>query len=98
MIMDKVIIKNIEADAYIIPTDSLESDGTLVWDKTTLIVVRIKGGGHTGIGFTYSGVAACDVIRNTLIPLLEGQNAFNIPTLWLSMVRSIRNIGLQGVV
>ena len=42
------------ARAYRIPTDQPEADGTLAWDKTTLVVVDVEAGGQTGLGYTYA--------------------------------------------
>jgi hypothetical protein len=33
-----------------IPTDAPESDGTLAWDETTIVVVEVEGGGCRGLG------------------------------------------------
>ena len=35
-------IKDVKVAAYTIPTDSPESDGTIKWDSTTLILGRNK--------------------------------------------------------
>jgi hypothetical protein len=40
-----VPIKQVEVSAYTVPTDFPESNGTLQWDKTTLVLVRISAGG-----------------------------------------------------
>jgi hypothetical protein len=45
-----VPIERVEVSAYTIPTETPESDGTLEWDSTTLVLVRAHGGGRTGIG------------------------------------------------
>jgi hypothetical protein len=47
-------IGRIEAAAYVIPTDAPEADGTYAWDRTTLVVVDVAGGGRQGIGYTYA--------------------------------------------
>ena len=43
----------VRARAYTIPTDQPESDGTLKWDSTTLVLVTAQAGGQTGLGWTY---------------------------------------------
>ena len=35
--------------AYTVPTDAPESDGTLGWDRTTLVVVEAAGSGRVGL-------------------------------------------------
>ncbi len=45
-------IIGVKARAYKIPTDKPEADGTLSWNSTTLVLVRVEGGGPQGIGYT----------------------------------------------
>jgi hypothetical protein len=49
-----VPIRQIDVSAYTIPTESPESDGTLVWDSTTIVVVEAHAGGEVGLGYTYA--------------------------------------------
>ena len=53
-----VPIEKLQVAAYTVPTDAPESDGTLDWDATTIVVVHAHAGGETGLGYTY-GPAAC---------------------------------------
>jgi hypothetical protein len=39
---------------FCIPTDAPEADGTIAWDATTMVVVTVAAGGHTGLGYTYA--------------------------------------------
>ena len=41
-------IEAIEASAYTVPTESPESDGTLQWDSTTVVLVEAHAGGKFG--------------------------------------------------
>ena len=44
-------IDGVEVSAYEVPTATeKESDGMLEWDSTTLVVVEIQCGEHTGLG------------------------------------------------
>jgi hypothetical protein len=45
-------IQRIRAQAYEIPTDKPEADGTISWNSTTLVLVEIDAGDETGIGYT----------------------------------------------
>jgi hypothetical protein len=36
--------ERVEISTYTIPTDEPESDGTLEWDETTIVVVELAGG------------------------------------------------------
>ena len=50
--------RSIDATPYRIPLPSPESDCTLVWDHTMLVVVRARAGGVTGCGgYGYSDPA-----------------------------------------
>jgi L-alanine-DL-glutamate epimerase-like enolase superfamily enzyme len=84
-------------EAYIVPTASPESDGTLQWDSTTLVVVTVSGGGALGLGYTYAGLATAELIHRTLIPLVTGKDALNVPCCWEAMRHAIRNLGRPGI-
>ena len=45
MARDMVPLTAVDVSVYQIPTDLPESDGTIEWDSTTLVVVWVKGGG-----------------------------------------------------
>lgn len=55
-------VEKIEAGAYRIPTDRHESDGTIEWDSTTVVIVCARGGGKRGIGYSYTSAGALAVI------------------------------------
>lgn len=42
-------VESVEASACTIPTDAPESDGTLRWSSTTLVVVEVAAGGRAGL-------------------------------------------------
>jgi hypothetical protein len=46
-------VGRVTTSAYEIPTDGPETDGTLAWDSTTIVVVEVEAGGETGLGYTY---------------------------------------------
>ncbi len=92
-----VKLKAPQARAFTIPTDAPEADGTLSWDRTTLIVVDIDGGGETGLGYAYAHGSAVTVINETLAPLVDGLDAFAPEAAWDKMVRAVRNMGWPGI-
>src|SRR5699024_9357683 len=92
-----VPIDDISVSAYTIPTDKPESDGTLQWDSTTLILVEVTAGGETGMGYTYAGESAALFIDNILRDAVSGLNCFDIPAAWQAMKSTIRNEGNCGV-
>ena len=41
---DRVAIRRVGVEAFRIPTDAPESDGTFAWDATTLVLVTLSAG------------------------------------------------------
>jgi L-alanine-DL-glutamate epimerase-like enolase superfamily enzyme len=91
------VVQQIDVAAYTIPTDAPESDGTLEWHSTTMVVVHVTAGDRTGLGYTYASAAAARVIADTLAPNVRGADAMDVPAAYVSMCRSVRNIGRSGV-
>jgi L-alanine-DL-glutamate epimerase-like enolase superfamily enzyme len=91
------IIDRVAASAYTVPTDAPETDGTIAWDRTTIVIVNVSAGGRTGLGYTYSSAAILNLIRDVLVPLLRGEDAFAISRHWNAMVAAIRNLGRRGL-
>lgn len=87
----------VDVSAYTIPTESPESDGTLEWDSTTLVLVRIRAGGSEGLGYTYAHAATAYYIHKALVPLLIGKDPFDIPARRNDMVTQIRNQGEAAI-
>lgn len=94
---DAVIIGPVSASAYTVPTDFPESDGTLEWNSTTLILVEVEAGGKKGIGYSYADEVVAAFINQKLKHFVSGQDAMNIPLIWRNMVISIRNEGNCGM-
>lgn len=47
-------VTSVDVSAYTIPTELPEADGTLAWDKTTVVVVQVQlRNGGRGLGFAY---------------------------------------------
>ena len=90
-------LERITARAYRIPTEQPESDGTLEWDSTTLVVVHAQAAGARGLGFTYADAAAARLIQERLAPHLQGLDAFATAGCWDEMVRRVRNLGAAGL-
>ncbi len=94
---DRVRIGKLAVSVYTIPTDRPESDGTLEWDSTTVVLVEVNAGGKEGLGYSYADQASATIIQRVLAKAISGCNALNIPECWQSMVRSVRNLGRPGV-
>jgi L-alanine-DL-glutamate epimerase-like enolase superfamily enzyme len=92
-----VAIERLEVSAYEIPTDQPESDGTLEWNSTTLVLVEAQAEGRQGLGFTYGHVATADLIESKLADEVRGCDALAPPRAWVRMQRAIRNVGRPGI-
>ena len=90
-------IESVDVSAYSIPTDAPESDGTLAWDSTVLVLVSVQAGGQVGTGYTYGGTAVATVVTSKLADVVKGSDALQPPARWAEMQHAIRNMGKPGV-
>jgi L-alanine-DL-glutamate epimerase-like enolase superfamily enzyme len=93
----EVPIRQLTVSVYVIPTDFPESDGTLEWKETTLVVVEASAGSVSGLGYTYAGKAAGVSIQEVLSPAVIGRDAMDVPACWAAMATKVRNHGRAGV-
>lgn len=96
-ISDCIPVEAISVSAYRIPTETPESDGTIEWDSTTMVLVRAKAGGQEGIGYTYADASAAYLIAHSLRELVLGKNVLDVPALSGWLVHQIRNNGDAGI-
>jgi L-alanine-DL-glutamate epimerase-like enolase superfamily enzyme len=94
---DGPVVREITADVYVIPTDAPEADGTLAWDKTTVVLASARAGAARGIGWSYAAAAAQSVIADVLAGALIGGSALDVPAAAEAMARAVRNIGRPGI-
>ena len=90
-------IDNLTVNAYSIPTDAPEADGTFEWQQTTIVVVEVECGGMRALGYTYTDAAAATLIRQTLAEIVRGRSAMDISGAWIAMARAVRNMGRPGI-
>jgi L-alanine-DL-glutamate epimerase-like enolase superfamily enzyme len=90
-------VSRIEVAAYTVPTDLPESDGTLEWNSTTLVLVRAQGGDKVGVGYTYADRATATLIQDLLAEVVKGRDALSPAQTWNAMVSRIRNLGRPGI-
>lgn len=90
-------IRELAVSAYVIPTDAPESDGTLEWDKTTVVLVQTRAGDQAGLGYTYADASVAALIRNVLHGCVVGEDAMDVGRVWGRMVGAIRNLGRAGL-
>ncbi|SOX52681.1 mandelate racemase [Mycobacterium ahvazicum] len=90
-------IAEVKAGAYTIPTDAPEADGTLSWNTTTLIVVQAHSAETVGTGWTYGSPACVPVVNGLLADVVVGRAALDVTAASDAMVKSLRNVGRQGI-
>jgi L-alanine-DL-glutamate epimerase-like enolase superfamily enzyme len=91
-------IDGVQISAYEVPTATeQESDGTLTWDSTTLVVVELRCGGHTGLGYTYCDPTAGALIESKLSSILEGADPMMPQRIWSEMQMATRQMGHDGI-
>jgi len=91
-----VAVERLDVSAYTIPTDAPESDGTLAWDSTTIVVVEAHAGGEVGLGYTYADVSAAKLVESKLADVARGRDALAPREAWLAMGAELRNVGRPG--
>jgi L-alanine-DL-glutamate epimerase-like enolase superfamily enzyme len=92
-----VLIDQLAVSAYTLPTDFPESDGTMQWDSTTMVLVEVTAMGEAGLGYTYSDKATYNYISDKLRPKVIGRHPFSIPEINRELLRTIRNDGQCGL-
>jgi L-alanine-DL-glutamate epimerase-like enolase superfamily enzyme len=90
-------LEQLTVSAYTVPTDAPEADGTYQWDSTTMVLVEIRAGDKTGLGFTYADSSTALLIKDKLAKVVLGGEAMAVPAAWQKMVYSIRNLGRPGI-
>jgi L-alanine-DL-glutamate epimerase-like enolase superfamily enzyme len=93
---DAPVIESVDTAVYVIPTDAPEADGTLSWDKTTMVLVTVRAGGREGIGWSYASGAAAAMVTDVLAGVVTGRSALDVPAAAEAMARSLRNAGRPG--
>jgi L-alanine-DL-glutamate epimerase-like enolase superfamily enzyme len=96
--MDGARVERVKVSCYRVPTATeQESDGTLEWDSTSVVVVHVSGAGQTGLGYTYCDPPAAGVIADKLAGVLEGADALAPQEAWGRMQVQARQLGHGGI-
>jgi L-alanine-DL-glutamate epimerase-like enolase superfamily enzyme len=93
----RVPITALRAEAFRVPTDAPEADGTFAWQATTIVVVHVEAGGEWGVGYSYADASVAGLVLGLLKKILEKRDSFDIAGCWLAMQRGIRNLGRSGL-
>ncbi len=90
-------VERLEVSAFTVPTDGAESDGTLAWDRTTLVVVEAIGAGRAGLGYTYADRATATLVHEKLAGAVAGADAMAVTAAHGAMLHAVRNLGRPGI-
>ncbi|MBS1527966.1 MAG: mandelate racemase [Bacteroidetes bacterium] len=90
-------ISELTVSAYTVPTDLPESDGTLGWNSTTMVLVKIECSGQSGLGYTYGDSCIASFIFRILRPFVLNQSPYAINGIFDKMLTAIRNEGECGL-
>lgn len=93
----QVPLERVTVSIYTVPTDFPESDGTLEWNSTTLVLVHVTAANKTGLGYTYADSATASLIHDQLAKFQTGTDAMAPASAYRSMWRGIRNLGRPGL-
>lgn len=91
------VVEQARTQAFTVPTETPEADGTFAWSSTTLVVVSLSSEGRWGLGLTYADRSTAEFITAHLAPMLRDVDPFDIPLAWEKMRRAVRNLGRPGV-
>ena len=86
-----------DVSTHTVPTERPESDGTLEWDATTIVVVQVHYAGAAALGYTYGDRAIRTLVESKLVPVLERRDPLDVPGAWRAMQRAVRNEGPFGL-
>ncbi len=90
-------IERVDVSTFTVPTDAPESDGTFEWDRTTMVLVEVRAGGATGLGYTYCDAAAAALASSALARVVTGRDAMDVEACYVAMMQAVRNVGRDGI-
>jgi L-alanine-DL-glutamate epimerase-like enolase superfamily enzyme len=88
---------DLDVSCLTIPTDATESDGTLEWASTTIVIVEARAGTARGLGWTFAPEAAAGVISGTLADVVRDRDPDDVAATWLECGAQLRNAGRPGI-
>jgi L-alanine-DL-glutamate epimerase-like enolase superfamily enzyme len=82
---------------YTVPLPAPETDGTLAWSATTVVVAEVVSAEWSGLGWTYGPAAIANVIDDMLAPVIAGLDPSDIGRAYARMRQSVRNATGPGL-
>jgi L-alanine-DL-glutamate epimerase-like enolase superfamily enzyme len=94
----RATVDSLSARAFTVPTATeQESDGTLVWNSTSMVLVEARADGVTGLGYTYCHPSAASLITSKLADTVAGADALMPERTWARMQVEARQLGHAGI-
>lgn len=90
-------VENLTVSVFSVPTETPESDGTLEWNATTMVLVEVTAGKEAGLGYSYADASTALLVGSLLADVVRGRNAFDVSGVHAAMVQAIRNLGRPGI-
>jgi L-alanine-DL-glutamate epimerase-like enolase superfamily enzyme len=93
-------IDALDVSVYEVPTDGpegKETDGTMEWRSTTVVVVEARAEAETGLGYTYAPAAAGALVQDELADIVAGSDPLAVGETWVRMTSALRNAGRPGL-
>lgn len=72
-------VEAVEAAAYRVPLPVPDGGTVLGWDALTVVVVRLRTAGVTGLGYTYADASCVPVLQGPLAGALRGADPCDVP-------------------
>jgi L-alanine-DL-glutamate epimerase-like enolase superfamily enzyme len=91
------LVERLSVSTIDVPTDLPEQDGTLSWNKTTLVAVEAASEGVSSLGYTYADSATAKLIEEKLAPIALGSDALSPEFAFTQMEIATRNLGADGI-
>jgi L-alanine-DL-glutamate epimerase-like enolase superfamily enzyme len=89
-------VERLAVSAFTVPTDEPESDGTMEWTSTTLVLVELESDGARGLGYTYADVSTARLVESVLAGVALEADAMRPDAAWEAMSAALRNAGRPG--
>lgn len=90
-------ISSLRVAQYTVPTETPESDGTLAWNSTSMVLVEVTADRQTGLGYSYTHGAAATLVDDLLRSEIVDHEAMDVGGAYQRMRTSVRNVGDQGI-
>jgi L-alanine-DL-glutamate epimerase-like enolase superfamily enzyme len=97
MMRNECRITDSRVRVFTVPTDAPEADGTCKWDKSTMVLVELRCGDTSGLGYTYADLSTAKLAHTLLTELVNGRDPFSHAAILQELYARVRNLGIAGI-